>query len=190
MTTLPLHHPRLLSVAEFAALAEDTEARYELQEGAIVMAPRPNPDHQLCLRRLGSRLEEQVPSEFDVLPEVDVDLGLTGAGRPGTVRAPDVVIVPREARRRVRAEGGLLRASEVLLVVEVVSPGSRRMDTIVKRREYADAGIEVYWVVDIEHGVSLLECRHVGTEYRDSMHTGVAVLDEPFVVRLHLDALL
>ncbi|MFC4951105.1 hypothetical protein [Pseudonocardia sp. GCM10023141] len=38
MTALPLQQPRLLTVAEFAALGETAEGRYELHEGTIVMA--------------------------------------------------------------------------------------------------------------------------------------------------------
>lgn len=34
------------------------------------------------------------------------------------------------------------------LVVEIASPGSRRMDDIYKNRLYGDAGVREYWVVD------------------------------------------
>lgn len=57
--------------------------------------------------------------------------------------------------RRVDPEGDMLRASEVRLVVEIVSPGSRRMDTVIKHREYADAGIPYYWIADLDPPVSL-----------------------------------
>ncbi len=191
MTALPLQRPRLLTVAEFAALPEDSEARYELQEGHIVMSPRPKPDHQHCLRVLSSCLEEQLPAGFEVLPEVDVDLGLVPAERPGFVRAPDIVVVPREARLRVRNDGGLIRASEVALVVEISSPGSHRTDMVIKHGEYADAGIPHYWIVDIEDGVSLTACHLAGEfGYLDATPlTGTVTIDEPFTVRLDLDAL-
>ncbi|MFF5176200.1 Uma2 family endonuclease [Micromonospora sp. NPDC000089] len=38
--------------------------------------------------------------------------------------------------------------TDVLLVVEIVSPGSEGIDTVTKRSEYAAAGIPRYWVVD------------------------------------------
>jgi Uma2 family endonuclease len=41
-----------------------------------------------------------------------------------------------------------LSVDELLLVVEIVSPGSEAMDEVTKRREYAAAGIPQYWVVD------------------------------------------
>ena len=39
--------------------------------------------------------------------------------------------------------------SGVVLVVEVVSPGSVRTDRVAKRREYAAAGIPNYLIVDV-----------------------------------------
>ena len=44
--------------------------------------------------------------------------------------------------------GVWLAVAELLLVVEIVSPGSEAMDEVTKRREYALAGIPQYWVVD------------------------------------------
>jgi Uma2 family endonuclease len=49
----------------------------------------------------------------------------------------------------VHREGGLVRAADVVLAVEIISRGSRRLDTVVKAAEYADAGIPHYWVVDL-----------------------------------------
>jgi Uma2 family endonuclease len=191
VTALPLQRPRLLTVAEFAALPEDPEARYELQEGHVVMSRRPRPKHQLCLGRLRSRLEEQLPTGFEVLPEVDVDLELVPPERPGFVRAPDLVVVPREALARVE-DGGLIRASEVALVIEIISPGTHRTDTVIKHGEYADAGIPHYWVLDIQDGVSLTACHLAGEfGYLDtSPLIDTITIDEPFTVRFDLDALL
>ena len=58
MTALPLPPQRLpLTVADYVALGEDPDGvRYELQEGALVMAVSPIPEHQRCILRLGSRL--------------------------------------------------------------------------------------------------------------------------------------
>jgi len=55
-------------------------------------------------------------------------------------------------------DGGLLRAGDVLVVVEIVSAGSRRLDHVVKRGEYADAGIGHYWIIDLDGPVTLLDC--------------------------------
>lgn len=80
---------------EFAALPEDSGAHYELQEGAVAMSPRPLPDHQGCIGELYLQLKAACPGECDVLLEVDVDLDLVVSGRPGFVRAPDLVVAWR-----------------------------------------------------------------------------------------------
>lgn len=91
----------------------------------------------------------------------------------------------------MRAEGGLIRADEVLVAVEIVSPGSRRTDYVVKRGEYADAGIPHYWIIDPQQPVSLLSCHLAGElGYRETTETGGSyVAAEPFDLRLQLDAL-
>lgn len=196
MTALPLQRPRLMTVAEFAALDEESEFIVELQEGHLVMSPRAVPDHQVCQRELGSRLTEQIPDHLEVLPDVDVDLELVEPGRPGFVRVPDLVVTYRTARQRVRREGGLIRASDVVLAVEILSPGSRRTDQIIKHGEYADAGIGHYWMItlyaDQDGRPSLVAC-HIAGElgYADAPPvTGTFATTVPFVVRLDLDRLL
>ncbi len=81
-----------------------------------------------------------------------------------------------------------------MLVVEVVPPGSRRLDTLVERDEYADAGIPHYWVVDLgEPGDRpQLTAHHLAGEFGyadDGAVTGVFAATAPFPVRIALDAL-
>jgi Uma2 family endonuclease len=158
MTAVPLPLAHLLTVGEYAALGEDDSGRSELMEGNLVMSPSPSPDHNMAALRIALQLLPQLPQDLEVITDVDIDLELAPADQPGFSRRPDVIVVRRSARQRVRAEGGLIRASEVLVVIEIVSPGSRRTDNVVKRAEYADAGIPHYWIVDIQEPVSLLAC--------------------------------
>jgi Uma2 family endonuclease len=75
--------------------------------------------------------------------------------------------------------------------VEIMQPGSVRMDHVVKRGEYADAGIPYYWIIDLEVPVSLIECRLVeDAGYQDNgIVTGGFVTSLPFPVRIDLDSL-
>ena len=191
MTASPLPPAHLLTVAEYAALGEDEHGRTELMEGSLVVSPSPTADHMVAMARLLLQLTPQAPDEFEVIPDVDIDLALVPRDQPGSSRRPDLIVVRRTARRRVRAEGGLLQASDVLVVVEIVSPGSRRMDNVVKRAEYADAGIPHYWIVDVTPPISLLAC-HLTEEfgYRDDEAvTSTFTASEPFPIRLELDQL-
>ena len=197
MTALPMPPQQLpLTVADYVALGEDPEgARYELQDGNLVMAASPFPRHQRCLLRLGGQLEAQLPDDLDVFPDVDVDLRLVPPTQPGTVRRPDLVVVSRAGFERREREGGVLRASEVVLAVEIVSPGSERTDHTVKHLEYADAGIPHYWIVDLGEPDDrvMLTAHHLAGEfgYADPGPViDVFAATEPFPVRIDLDALI
>jgi len=144
MTSLPLD--RLLTIAEYAEFGENERGRYELQEGRLVMSPNPASDHMIALARMFAQLEGQLPARYRVVPDVDLDLQLAPPGQPGWPRRPDLVIVTQTALERMRLDGGLLRAEDTKVVVEIVSPGSRRTDNVIKRGEYAGAGIDHYWI--------------------------------------------
>ncbi len=64
----------------------------------------------------------------------------------GKFREPDIIFVKRESLSRL-GEAFSLGAD---LVLEVVSDGGRERDLETKRREYAEAGIPEYWIVDPE----------------------------------------
>lgn len=84
-----------------------------------------------------------------------------------------------------------MRAAEVRLAVEIVSPGSRRMDYVVKRGEYADAGIDHYWIVDLDPPPSLRAC-HLAGELGysdDGERTGAFSTTEPFRLTIDLSRL-
>ncbi|PXY28891.1 hypothetical protein BA062_23375 [Prauserella flavalba] len=133
-----------------------------------------------------------MPGSVEAIQHVDLDLELVPADQPGHSRRPDLVVVHRSAVERVHAERGLLRASEALLVVEIVAPGSQRTDSVAKRGEYADAGIPHHWIVDITEPVSLVACHLAGDiGYQDDgAVTGTFTATEPLPVRIDLIALL
>jgi Uma2 family endonuclease len=183
---------RLLTVAEYLAIGEVEPGYTELVEGRLLVSPSPVPDHSHASTALWAVVSRRLQPGFEALLDLDVDLQLVADDAPGTVRRPDLVVVSREVRRRIRREGGTIRAAEVLLAVEIVSPGSRRMDNVMKRVEYADAGIPHYWAVDLDEPVSVLAC-HLGAElgYVDGgAVTGTFRTTEPFPVEIDLAALL
>ena len=106
MTALPPPPgpPLPLTAAEYAALPE-MEGRYELQEGAIVVAGSPVPDHQNGVLELASQLREQTPPSLRTVVGVDIDLELVPASEPGTVRVPDLVVVTEASFQRIRRHG-------------------------------------------------------------------------------------
>lgn len=137
------HLPRgLLGLEQWDALELDRTRRWELSEGTLIMSPRPHPRHQRISKRLTRLLDDHLPDGLEAVPEIEVT---TSASFPPSVRDPDIVVI----RDRVfELRPARVSAADVVLIVEVVSPGSRGTDHVMKLHEYAKAGIENYWIVD------------------------------------------
>ncbi|OLT19730.1 hypothetical protein BJF78_35970 [Pseudonocardia sp. CNS-139] len=199
MTAFPQPFTRPLTVDEYLALGEDEFGRSELQGGSLVVSPSPSMRRSRVARRLAWQLEDQLPLVVEAFPDIDVDLQLEPSDGPGWVRRPDLLITTTAAYERVVEGGGIARASDVLVAVEVVSPGSKRVDHVAKHNEYADAGIMRYWIVDPDDPVTLIDCQPAdGLGYQDAgAVTGVfttEIVDRSgtlrIPVRIDLDALL
>ena len=191
MTALPEPPGHLLTVAEYAALGEGDRYRWELQEGSLVVSPSPTPRHMIASGELRDQIEPQLPPHLRVIQDVDIDLQFAPTDQPGVSRRPDLIIIDRTAVDRVDTEGGLLRACEVCLAVEIVSVGSRRMDHVIKRAEYADTGIPHYWIVDLDPPVTLLAC-HLAGEFgyqNAGAVTSEFTTGEPYALKINLGQL-
>ena len=193
MSIQPITPPsRLLTVTEYLEIGEVESGYTELAEGRLLLSPSGVWRHGRAGARLWQAFEAQLPPHLATTIDIDVDLQLAPADAPGTVRRPDVVVVQRDAVERIDREGSVLFASDVVVAVEVLSPGSRRIDRVVKHAEYADAGIPHYWIVDLEEPASLVACHLAGEfGYIDGgTVTGTFRTAEPFPVEIDLDALL
>ena len=192
MTLQPVAPPHPLTVAEYLAIGEIEPGYSELVDGRLVMSPSPLADHNNAAFQFAAQLSPQLPEHLEIILDIDVDLELVPPDQPGFCRRPDLVVVQRSARRRQRVEGGAIRASEVEIIVEVVSPSSKRTDYVHKRGEYADAGIPHYWIVDLDEPVSLLTCHLAGElGYADGGEvTGTFRTSVPFPATVDLAALL
>ena len=127
--------------AEYLAL--NTNHLVELSGGVVEVLETPTNRHQAIVAFLFSKL-----------------LAFVSAGRLGTVRfaplpvrlwpgkfrEPDLVFMAAAHQDRIAEPYWGVPD----LVVEVVSPGTRRLDEVRKVKEYAEAGIPEYWVVDPE----------------------------------------
>jgi Uma2 family endonuclease len=181
----------LLTIAEYAALGETEPGFTELVEGRLLMSPSPKPRHNIALGHLLLQLAPQLPAHLQAIQDVDIDLELVSPDEPGFSRRPDLIIVDRKAVQRVNEDDGMIRAGEVLVVVEIVSPGSKRTDYVTKHGEYADAGIPHYWIIDLTKPVSLVSCHRARDfGYQDSPAvTGSYSTTDPAELELHLDQL-
>lgn len=155
------------------------EEHYEVVEGFPVMSPSPGVPHQYALSRLLILLSEACPPEHMVLP-APLDWLMWEHPRL-QIREPDLVVIGRPQARAPRL------TEAPLLAVEVLSPTSFERDVVAKRREYAQAGLRHYWIVDPQ--TPQVAVYRMGDEGNLDMvthasgETAIAV-DEPFAVRL------
>ena len=163
------HH--LLSLDDWIELPETKEFHVEVVEGVLLVSPRPLFFHQRAVTRLTYWLDEQIPGEFTALQEAEMMV----AEMPLTVRVPDVMVVPTAL---VESNPARLAVGEVRLAVEVLSEGSKRTDQVMKFSEYAEAGIEHYWIVDLDPPVSMIAYRLIDEDYENfGEFSGVAELE-------------
>jgi Uma2 family endonuclease len=162
---------RFLTLADWAELPETPEFHVEVVEGVLLVSPRPLWLHQRAAMRLGYWLDEQLPGEFSALVEVEMVVAET----PVTVRVPDVIVVPSAL---VETNPARCYAADVKLAVEVLSEGSRRTDRVTKFSEYAEAGIEHYWIVDLDAPASMITYRLIDEDYENfGEFSGVAEVE-------------
>lgn len=130
--------------AEQLATLPDDGRRYEIIDGQLYVTPSPIYRHQyavlavaaelrayLRLRGVGAVLTAPADVEFD----------------RGTVVEPDVLVVPLVERGAPR---DFAEAGRLLLVVEVLSPGTAPRDRGVKRELYQRENVPDYWIVDLD----------------------------------------
>jgi Uma2 family endonuclease len=135
---------RAWTYGNLAALPDD-RLRHELIDGEHVVTPSPLIPHQVILWNLVEVLGPYLrasPIGTALAGPVDVKFS------PFTVLVPDLVYFTAERFARVVNEKHATAAPD--LVVEILSPGTRRRDKGRKRAVYDREGVGEYWIVDPE----------------------------------------
>lgn len=160
--------------------------RYEVQEGVLIEYPHPGVVHHRAVKQLVRQLDDQLPPGWEAWSGVELELRIDPLL---DIRVPDIVVIRREL---IDASALRVDAKEILLAVEVISIGTRVIDSVLKPVEYAEAGIPHYWLVDLESPRSLTAYHRAdGSEiYRKAAAvTGDLAVNEPFPLRIHLGLL-
>jgi Uma2 family endonuclease len=129
--------------SEEAYLALPGGMAVEFVDGTVEVLPMPTLAHQFIVLHLYRLLNEYARANalgWVLAAPLPVRL------RPRVYREPDVLFL--SANKPERRAGDYPDGAD--LVMEVVSGGreDRRRDLVVKRAEYAAAGIAEYWIVD------------------------------------------
>ncbi|WP_280361156.1 Uma2 family endonuclease [Nocardia wallacei] len=184
--------PAPITLDIWRKLPEDFCRLVEVVNGEAVRAESPNRPHQKAARRLADMVEAAAEAHMaryndgclDV--ETDFDVVLWELPR-ATIRRPDVALF-----RCAPAELRPLPASMIELVIEIVSPGTERIDITDKLAEYAQAGIPWYWIVWIaDNRVVSIDTHvldHVVRQYRPhgklAPSEGETMVDVPVEIRI------
>ena len=137
--------------SDLVALPDD-HLRHELIDGEHFVSPSPTTTHQEVsvnlLRALLRHLD--APGAGNLL-HAPFDLKLS----PSTVLVPDLVYFTAARFARVVNDKHATAAPD--LVVEILSPGTRRRDLGRKRAVYDREGVGEYWIVDPDaHTITVL----------------------------------
>ena len=130
--------------SDLVALPDD-RLRHELIDGEHFVSPSPAIPHQVILWNITEALVPYLranPIGTALTGPVDVKLS------PHTLLVPDLVYFTSERFAQVVNEKRATAAPD--LVVEILSPGTRRRDKGRKRAVYDREGVCEYWMVDPE----------------------------------------
>lgn len=172
-----------MEAEEYFQLPDDGHD-YELIDGVVCRSPSPKPIHQKVIARLAAQIVRYIEENpvGEVFVELDVHLG-SGPNGTDLVYRPDIIFVRQErvAESCDRIEG----APD--LVVEVISPESRRYDHETKKNDYERCGILEYWLIDPQREIMIFY-RLQGSCFAQITPTGEAFRSEAipgFILDLH-----
>ena len=116
----------------------DGAPRVEISDGVLSVVPSPTGGHQKINWRLVAWLERNLPEGFE--PQLAVGLLVSYKN----TLEPDAMILYSP----VDLEHHFYVPDQVVAVVEIVSPGTKRRDRMEKPALYANAGIPHYWRIE------------------------------------------
>lgn len=126
---------------DYYRLPEDFRA--ELIDGVIYEMSAPASSHQLIAGLLHAKLFNFVASrKGDCLPVISpIDVQLDKDNK--TMLQPDVAVVCDRSKIINRCIYG---APD--FIIEILSPSSKKRDSVIKLNKYMNAGVQEYWLID------------------------------------------
>ena len=132
-----------LTYEDYLTLPDDGK-RYEIIDGGLAVTPSPATRHQTASRRIQHKLMSALEDTgrgfvFDAPMDLILD--------KENVVQPDLVYISAENKKIIERKN--IQGVPDLLV-EILSPSTRRRDVLVKSVLYARFGVPSYWIVDPE----------------------------------------
>lgn len=187
--TLSTQQP--MTLQEYLNYDDGTDTRYELVDGVLVeMGAESTINTQIAIFLLATFLQMGIPYY-----RLGIKQQIAVSSREVTAREPDLMVHSEESAKAIEGLKQALLYTDLpapMLVVEVVSPGepgekNYDRDYIEKRREYAERGIQEYWIVDPYRQVVLVLTLEE-TSYEEQRFTEQMVISSPTFPNLNLTA--
>jgi Uma2 family endonuclease len=165
----------IYTIEDVLSLPDDAP-RVELDDGVMFVVPSATYDHQDISGLLWFWLRQHAPREFRASQATGVAVSLN------TTFEPDVLLVDAD----VAGSKHYAVADHVTLVVEIVSPGTKKRDRFDKPGDYAKAGIPHYWRIE-QNPIHIFAYDLVDGQYRLAADSDeLLILQSPFDIELHL----
>lgn len=141
-----------LTLNNYLSYDDGTDTTYELVNGELVPMTLGLGQHgeiadfiNTCFRHDIKRLGRDWVSK-----QMVIGIQSPRGDRWDTVRIPDVVVLPLAQWKELQNREAVIHLNEPppLLVVEVVSESTKRIDYRAKRAEYSVLDIPEYWIID------------------------------------------
>lgn len=173
-------HRSVFTYADYKELPEDGY-RYEILNGDLVREPSPRPMHQIISGNLFATLRQfALEHRLGLVLDAPVDVVLSEVN----VLEPDLIFIPRDETALLTEEN---IAGAPTLVVEILSPSTRKRDLTVKRRIYESFRVKEYWLVDPDsRTINVLALTETGYVSKGALTTG-DTLTSPLFPGLAID---
>lgn len=148
---------RPLTLDDFDNLPESLD-RYQILQGELIVTPAPRLEDQDLSQEINLVFTVAVRAKrFGKVYAAPVGVRLS----MNDIVQPDLLVLSNAKRALIR-KNVIDGAPDV--VVEILSPSSRRFDLVRKMALYAEAGVPEYWIVDPEKR-SILVHQYVNGAY-------------------------
>ncbi len=141
-----------ISFQEYLKYHDDTDTSYELVDGELIAMSLGTGKHGDIIEFINDLFKDIIKQENLPWTSKDTKVGVRSprGRRWDTSRIPDVTVLPLEQWQNLGNRQAVIDFNETppILVVEVVSPSTRKTDYRSKRTEYAVLEIPEYWIVD------------------------------------------
>ena len=141
-----------LTFEEYLTYEDGTDTRYELVNGELVPMSIGRGIHGLLIDFLADQIKLAIAElgRADAAMSGSVGVRSPRGRRLNTSRIPDITVLPLAQMEAMIDREAVINLDEAppLLVVEVVSPSTKKEDYRTKQWEYCFLDIPEYWIVD------------------------------------------